>query len=135
MQVRNVFGAFAVLLALAGAACSSNSSSSPSSTTTTPTTTTPPPSGSTTTVSIPVGAFALTTTAYAPDTVSVKVGDSVKWVNNDNISHTSTANNGTTFNSGTIAPGGSFTTTFNTAGTFQYHCAIHPGMVGTVTVQ
>ena len=67
--------------------------------------------------------------------MTIKVGDSVNWVNNDNIAHTSTANNGTTFNSGTIAPGGSFKSTFTTAGSFAYHCAFHPGMVGTVTVQ
>jgi plastocyanin len=32
-------------------------------------------------------------------------------------------------------PGATFTRTFPSAGTFQYHCTIHPGMVGTVTVQ
>jgi plastocyanin len=55
-------------------------------------------------------------------------------MNNDSIAHTSTANGGA-WNSGTMAPGASFSTTFSSAGTFQYHCTIHPGMVGTVTVQ
>jgi len=52
----------------------------------------------------------------------------------DTTSHTSTADGGD-WRSGTIAPGGTFTTTLQTAGTFTYHCTIHPGMVGTVTVQ
>ena len=136
MQIRYVL---AVALLLSAAACSSNNSttSAAPSSTGTPTTTTPAPTttGATTTVNIPVGASGLTTTAYAPGTVTIKVGDSVNWVNNDSIAHTSTANNGTTFSSGTIAPGGSFRATFNTAGSFAYHCAFHPGMIGTVTVQ
>jgi plastocyanin len=39
------------------------------------------------------------------------------------------------WSSGNIAPGSHFTTTFNTAGTFTYHCSLHPNMVGTVKVQ
>jgi plastocyanin len=55
-------------------------------------------------------------------------------MNNDNLAHTSTADGGA-WNSGTIQPGGQFTFTFQSAGTFTYHCSIHPGMVATVTVQ
>jgi len=134
MQIRYVV---VVALLLATAACSSNNSTTPapSTTTTTGGTTTTTTTGATTTVNIPVGATGLTTTAYAPNPVNIKVGDSINWVNNDAIAHTSTANNGTSFNSGTIAPGGSFKATFSTAGSFAYHCAFHPGMVGTVNVQ
>ena len=97
---------------------------------------TPPPSsgGTGTPVSIVSGSSVLTTTAYAPNPLSVAVGGSVTWTNNDNVTHTSTANNGA-WNSGSIAPGAQFTTTFASAGSFTYHCAIHPGMVGTITVQ
>jgi len=56
------------------------------------------------------------------------------WTNNDTIAHTSTADGGA-WNSGTIAAGGTFSRTFTAAGSFPYHCAIHPGMIGTVTVQ
>ena|SRR5690349_16341381 len=141
MQIRHVL---AVALLLAAAACGSNDSNpspAPSSTgtttggTTSGGTTGGTTTGTTTTVSIPAGASVLTTTAYSPGTVTIKVGDSVNWVNNDNVAHTSTSNNGTTFNSGLINPGASFRSTFNTAGSFPYHCTIHPGMVGTVTVQ
>jgi plastocyanin len=39
------------------------------------------------------------------------------------------------WSSGTVAPGGQFSFAFQTAGTFPYHCTIHPGMVGTVVVR
>ncbi|HEY2434358.1 MAG TPA: hypothetical protein VGI12_16915 [Vicinamibacterales bacterium] len=98
------------------------------STPTTPTT----PSGNGTPVSIVSGASVLTTTAFSPSPVTVAVGGSVTWTNHDNTTHTST---GSTWNSGSIAPGGNYTMSFPTAGTFSYHCSIHPGMTGSVTVQ
>jgi plastocyanin len=64
----------------------------------------------------------------------VPVGTTVVWQNNDTIAHTSTSN-AAGWNSGTIGPGQSFQFTFTSAGTFPYHCTIHPNMVGTVTVQ
>lgn len=85
-------------------------------------------------VSIVNGASVLTTTAFSPSTTTVAVGGSVTWTNNDNTAHTSTGSSGA-WDSGTISPGGRFTRTFTTAGSFPYHCSIHPGMVGTITVQ
>ena len=84
--------------------------------------------------SIVSGASTMTTTAYAPNPIAVSVGGTVTWTNNDSITHTSVADAGA-WNSGTIAPGGTFKMTFAAAGSFPYHCSIHPGMVGTVTVQ
>jgi len=68
-----------------------------------------------------------------PDELDVAVGTTVTWMNTDSISHTSTSD-ANAWNSGIVAPGGQFSFAFQTAGTFQYHCAIHPGMVGTVVV-
>lgn len=93
----------------------------------------PTPSGSTTMASIVRGAIGLTTTAYSPNPINVAVGGSVTWTNDDTIAHTSTSAGN--WDSGTIAPGGSFTKTFQTAGSFSYICSIHPNMVGTVNVQ
>jgi plastocyanin len=70
--------------------------------------------------------------AFAPPDLAVKVGDSVTWTNNDNTAHTATADDGS-FDCGTIAAGQSFTFTFTTAGTFTYHCKIHPSMVAKLT--
>jgi len=86
------------------------------------------------TVSIVSGAKDLTSTAYNPNPITVSTGTTVTWMNNDSITHTSTSSTGT-WDSGTMAPGASFSHTFASAGTFTYHCAIHPNMVGTVTVQ
>ena len=76
----------------------------------------------------------MTTTAYAPNPIAIAVGGTVTWTNNDSTTHTSVANGGA-WNSGAIAPGGTFAMTFVSAGSFPYHCSIHPGMAGTVTVQ
>lgn len=72
--------------------------------------------------------------AFGPSSLSVKVGTVVTWKNNDAIAHTATSNNGTTFNTGNIAPGGSASYTTTTAGSFPYHCEIHPGMTATLVV-
>jgi plastocyanin len=72
--------------------------------------------------------------AYAPDDLTVASGTTVTWTNNDSIAHTSTSD-GSGWNSGLVAPGGQFSLTLQTPGTFSYHCTIHPGMVGTVVVR
>ena len=71
---------------------------------------------------------------FSPNPISIKVGDTVTWTNNGSVTHTSTSNTGT-WNTGNIATGAtSVAVTFNTAGTFAYHCAIHPSMTGSVVV-
>jgi plastocyanin len=72
--------------------------------------------------------------AFAPDSVTVKVGDSVQWTNGDGTSHTATADDAS-WDTGTIAGGTSKALTFDTAGTFAYHCAIHSSMHGTLVVE
>jgi plastocyanin len=116
---------FLVLASLSVAAASCGQSSTP---------TMPSPTTTGSSVSIVAGARTLTTTAYNPNPIAIAVGGTVTWMNNDSIAHTSTGNNGE-WDSGAVTPGASFSKTFASAGTFQYHCAIHPNMVGTVTVQ
>ena len=71
---------------------------------------------------------------FDPATVTVKVGGSVTWTNTGATAHTVTADDGS-FDSKSLASNATFSQTFAKAGTFAYHCAIHPGMKGTVTVQ
>ena len=85
-------------------------------------------------VSIVNNASSLTTNAYAPNPIDVAAGTTVTWTNNDTKTHDSTATDGS-WGSGAIAPGGQFSRTFSTAGSFPYHCTLHPGMVGTVVVR
>jgi plastocyanin len=69
-----------------------------------------------------------------PDDLNVAVGTTVTWTNTDSVAHTSTSDEAG-WNSGSIAPAGQFSVAFQNAGTFSYHCTIHPGMVGTVVVR
>jgi plastocyanin len=70
---------------------------------------------------------------FVPDTVTIKVNDSVKWVWTGN-DHSSTSSDGL-WNSGLHNTGFLFTNKFTTAGSFPYFCTAHTFMVGTVTVQ
>jgi hypothetical protein len=56
----------------------------------------------------------------------------VTWTNSDGATHTAT---GSGFDTGNISGGSSASVTFDTAGTFAYHCSIHSSMTGTVVVQ
>ena len=95
---------------------------------------TPPAGGTSSPVTIPRGAESLANRAYSPDDANIAVGETVTWTNTDSVAHTSTSDAGA-WNSGTVSPGGRFSFTFQNAGTFPYHCTIHPGMVGTVVVR
>jgi len=74
--------------------------------------------------------------AFSPSTVTVHVGDIIKWTNNDGTTHTATSVSGPfSFNSGNLSgSGGTFSYTTTTAGTTSYQCSIHPSMTGTVIV-
>jgi plastocyanin len=76
--------------------------------------------------------------AFSPASLTIKAGTTVTWKNNTTAPHTVTSDDGKSFDSGAsnpIAPGGTFSFTFTTAGTFAYHCAIHPFMKATIIVQ
>ena len=122
--------ALIILLSISALACGSDYSS-PSSPTPSPAPTSGGPSSA---VTIPMGAQVLGNRAFTPGDVEVAVGTTVTWTNTDTVSHTSTSD-ASGWDSGVISPGRQFSFTYQTAGTFPYHCAIHPGMVGTVTVR
>ena len=71
--------------------------------------------------------------AFNPATLTVPSGSKVTWTNNDTTAHTVTFDDAST-DSGPLDPRSTFDHTFATAGTFSYHCNIHPFMHGTVTV-
>lgn len=72
---------------------------------------------------------------FAPDPVTVNVGDTVTWTNTGQATHTATSDDGATFDSGFLNPGDSFSLTFTQAGVYTYHCNVHAFMTGTITVQ
>jgi plastocyanin len=70
--------------------------------------------------------------AFSED-ITVPVGTTVVVRNDDSAPHTWTADDGA-FDSGNIDGGGTFEFTFTEAGTFAFHCNVHPSMTGTITV-
>jgi plastocyanin len=120
-----------LVVTLIGSTLACGSSSSPPSSPTP----SPSPGAAAVTATIPMGARNLTTNAFGANPLAVSRGTRVTWMNSDTIAHTATSNDRTTWDSGLIAPGGSFSRSFDTAGTFGYFCTLHPGMVGTVIVQ
>ncbi len=73
--------------------------------------------------------------AFGLANITVIKGTAVTWANNDPTTHTVTENDGQTGPaSSQLTPGLSYSFAFDAAGTFIYHCAIHPDMTGTVIV-
>lgn len=72
--------------------------------------------------------------SFSPATANLRVGQVVEWRNVDTIVHDVDEDNGR-FDTGNISAGTtSRTLRMDVAGTFPYHCTIHPGMVGTIVV-
>ena len=70
---------------------------------------------------------------FNPVQVTIPVGGRVNWSNSDSVAHTTTSDNNLW--NANLTPGGAFSQTFNTAGTYSYSCSIHNGMNGRVVVQ
>ena len=106
--------------------------------TSTSTSSTPTPSASataTTTDGVSRTTVRIQNFAFTNADISVRVGDTVEWTNNDSAAHTVNSTNGGPLNSGSLAAGGTYSYTFTAAGTYPYKCNFHPSMLGTVTVQ
>jgi plastocyanin len=72
---------------------------------------------------------------FSPSEVTVKVGDTVTWTNDDSVGHDVTADSFKSGDPGAMQGGDTFEHTFDKAGTFDYVCSVHPGMEGAVTVR
>jgi plastocyanin len=108
----------------------------------------PPPAATANDISMVVGASQLTTTAFSPNPKVVSLGGNpsvtVRWVNKDITGgnyaegsatvHNITSDDGAFTASGGLGGNGTYSVALTTAGSYPYHCAIHPNMVGTVTV-
>lgn len=85
------------------------------------------------TPSTPAATVSIQNFAFVPDTVRIKAGNTVMWTNMDSAPHTATelAN---VFDSGSLTTNQTFNFTFNTTGTFTYHCLIHSMMKKAVVI-
>ena len=70
--------------------------------------------------------------AFSPATLNAKMGQQVTWTNKQDIAHTVTADGGAFDHQ--MPPGATFSFTFDKAGSFAYHCTIHPSMTATIQV-
>lgn len=77
---------------------------------------------------------------FIPDSVTVDVGGTVTWSNDDTAAHTVTSGSPAggpdgVFDSGLFLSGGEFAHTFLAAGSFDYFCQVHPWQIGKVVVE
>ncbi|TAK80859.1 MAG: copper-binding protein [Dehalococcoidia bacterium] len=139
-------------VALVGAACSSEEAKPAAPTPAAATSTATPPAAATTAAAAaakPAGPAAVPplSTPGADGTVkaiisgaklptlTVKAGTVVEFVNRDATAHTATSDDGTTFDSGSLAQNETAKFTAGKAGTFAYSCSIHPDMKAFLIVQ
>jgi len=85
-------------------------------------------------VLVPNGAYLGPGNGFTPSTLTVPVGTTVTWGNNDVTTHTVTSDTGV-FNSNNLNAGNMFQFKFDNPGQYKYHCTIHSFMNGTIVVQ
>jgi plastocyanin len=73
--------------------------------------------------------------SFNPPVITVKRGDSVQWVNRDDIPHNVREATGGKFKCGVLDTGEKCSVTFTAPGEYKYFCALHPHMTGTVIVK
>jgi plastocyanin len=71
--------------------------------------------------------------AFSPNTATINVNESVTWTWVGAVDHSSTSDTGV-WDSGIFGTGHTFTRTFTSAGSFPFHCTVHPFMTGSITV-
>jgi plastocyanin len=87
------------------------------------------------TASAPAGAeIKIDNFSFAPESLTVKAGTQVTWINRDDIPHT-VVESERSFKSKVLDTDDKFTMTFDKPGTYSYFCSIHPKMTGKIVVQ
>ena len=81
----------------------------------------------------PTVAAAMQNTAFSPSKIQAKVGDVIGFTNKDSIQHTATLDDGSC-TTDIVAGGATAALTFTAAGSYPFHCKIHPNMTGTIEV-
>ena len=94
---------------------------------------TPSPTPAPGTATASTGSVTIVDFAFDPAQLAVPAGATVTWTNQGVAPHTVTADDGS-FESGRIAPGGTFSQRFDAPGRFTYVCAFHPGMAAAIVV-
>jgi plastocyanin len=114
---------------LSSSSASSSSAAAPSSypSGTTPSAAPAAPSGAS-------AAVVMKNIQFAPKALTVKVGQTITWTNQDSVDHNVTATGGASFRSSNFGQGGTYKYRATTPGKISYVCTLHPGMAATLTV-
>jgi plastocyanin len=72
---------------------------------------------------------------FTPQTLTVKAGTKVTWINKDDIPHGIASSNNAFKKSGALDTDDSYSFTFTAPGTYKYFCYLHPNMVGSIVVE
>jgi plastocyanin len=73
--------------------------------------------------------------SFGPAAITVPVGSTVTWTNNDDVPHVVSSDDNKLFKSKALDTDDHFSFTFTKPGTYNYYCAIHPKMVAKIVVQ
>lgn len=73
--------------------------------------------------------------AFSPQTITIKTGDSITWVNKDSVTHTVVSDSGNGISSQSLTNSMTYSHTFLERGTYSYHCGPHPSMKAKVIVE
>ncbi|MEI6058816.1 MAG: cupredoxin family copper-binding protein [archaeon] len=83
----------------------------------------------------PINGVSISGFAFNPATLTVGVGDTVTWKNEDSAPHTIVSDSGSEISSPSLSNGQTYEHKFGVAGIYEYHCSIHPGMKAKIIVQ
>jgi plastocyanin len=83
----------------------------------------------------PASAISIDNFTFTPASLTVKAGTTVTWTNRDDIPHGIASSSNAFKKSKALDTDDSFSFTFETPGTFQYFCYLHPHMTGTIVVE
>ena len=122
MKQKFMMGFFALIVLLL-ASCATQQASAPEQTNA------PTPAATGNNVQVAIKDF-----KFVPADMTIKVGDTVVWTNEDSAAHTVESSDGT-LKSDELSKGDTYKFTFTKAGKFDYSCGIHHSMHGSVTVQ
>ncbi len=128
-----------IMMSVVLVACGGSTATTAPTPTTAPTTA-PTPTPSPTAITTPVATVTVKIVeknekySFQPGTLNIKVGTQVIWTDTSDATHTVTSDTGVFNTASPIAKGQTFMFLFTQAGTFKYHCTIHPYMVATIVV-
>ena len=83
----------------------------------------------------PMSTLSIHNFTFTPQTLTVKAGTTVTWINKDDIPHGIASSNNAFKKSGALDTDDSYSFTFTTPGTYKYFCYLHPHMVGSIVVE